>query len=102
MGEAVFLVGDGREVGELQGTLQRSFLQERIGRILQSAEAESILSVLQARADRFGEVLAARCPHWLEEVQGISSGAGIEAWQLLAQNCLPENFWGAKYSPAPL
>jgi hypothetical protein len=102
MGEPVFLVGDAREVGIAQGKLQQQFLQERMARVLRRAEASATLPLLQQRSGRFGEVLSSSCPQWLEEAQGISSGAGIELWQLLALNALPENFWGQEYSPAPL
>jgi hypothetical protein len=102
MGEAVFLVGDPREVGALQGRLQRTFLHERIARILQRAEQTNAALTLQARAGRFATVLQTTCPHWLEEAAGIASDAGLEAWHILALNCLPRDFWAGKYSPAPL
>jgi hypothetical protein len=104
MGDPIFLVGDAREVGHTQGELQRAFLQERIGRVVACAGDLSGASdvLLKERADKFGEVLAASCPHWLEEASGLASGAGVEAWQVLALNCLPKNFWGDKYAPAPL
>jgi hypothetical protein len=103
MGDPVFLVGPARAVGIAQGTLQRAFLSERIGRMVRRAEGANTMSLLQTRAQRFGEVLAVSCPQWLEEGDGLASGAGIELWQLLALNCLPKGFWGrGEYSPAPL
>lgn len=105
MGHPVFLVGSAEEAGAVQGELQRPFLQERIARVLTRAEHSQAVSTLQSRADRFGEVLSSACPHWLTEANAIASAAGVEPWQVLALNCLPENFWGeqmAHYVPAPL
>jgi hypothetical protein len=102
MGEAVFLVGEAREVGELQGGLQRTFLQERLTRIMQRAERASLIETLRERAESYATVLAITCPNWLEEAAGVASGAGLEAWQILALNCLPRDFWAGEYSPAPL
>jgi hypothetical protein len=40
-------------------------------------------------------------PHWLEEARAQAQAAAAEAWQLLALNCLPPDFWGKNYIPAP-
>jgi hypothetical protein len=105
MGIPVFLIGDAGEVGRLQGELQSVFLRERVARVLARAENSQATSLLQARAEKFAGVLQAVCPHWLDEAEAIAQAAQIEKWQLLAFNCLPENFWGENsrfYAPAPL
>lgn len=105
MGHPVFLVGSASEAGQVQGELQRAFLQERIARVWTCAETSNAVSTLQTRAARWGELLASCCPHWLEEANSIASASGAEAWQILALNCLPGNFWGenlSHYTPAPL
>ena len=105
MGNPVFLVGDASEVGKTQGELQREFLQERIARVLRRAENSDAISTLKMRVEKFAGVLQSSCPHWLDEANSLASASGAEAWQILAMNCLPENFWGeqmAHYTPAPL
>lgn len=102
MGEPVYLVGEAREVGIVQGELQREVLRERLGRILARAEATGSTLELQERAERFSKVLSAAAPHWLDEAAGIAAGAGCELWTLLALNCLPRDFWGREFVAAPL
>ena len=68
MGHPVFLVGDANEIGAVQGQLQREFLQERIARVLKRAENSDSVSMLQNRAEKFGEVLSQTCPHWLDDI----------------------------------
>ncbi len=105
MGHPVFLIGEASEVGQVQGELQREFLRERVARVQERAQQTEAVSLLQSRADQFGEVLSAACPHWLTEAQSLASAAGVEPWQILALNCLPQNFWGENsqfYVPAPL
>ena len=105
MGNPVFLIGDSREVGQLQGELQSAFLRERVQRVVARAETLQAISLLKTRGEKFAGVLRATCPHWIEEVDAMAQSAQVEAWQILAMNCLPENFWGEKsqfYAPAPL
>lgn len=105
MGHPVFLIGEASEVGQVQGELQSEFLRERMARVQQRAEQTQAVAQLQSRADRFGEVLSEACPHWLTEARALASAAGIEPWQILALNCLPQDFWGENsqfYVPAPL
>lgn len=105
MGNPVFLIGDAREVGLVQGELQSVFLRERAARFLARAENSQTVPLLQKRAEKFAGVLQDACPHWLEEANAMAQAAQIEACQLLALNCLPENFWGENsqfYAPAPL
>lgn len=102
MGEPVFLIGDASEVGTAQGQHQRDALQERIARLLSRARASDQETVLRERAARFSEVLQQAAPHWLDEAHALSHQAGVEAWHLLALNCLPNKFWGDEYVPAPL
>ena len=102
MGKAVFLVGDAAEVGAVQGQLQRAVLTERIHRTLRRAEAAGTTQLLIERAARFEAVLAQAAPHWLEEARALAAAAEIEAAHLLALNCLPADFWGESYFPAPL
>ncbi len=105
MGNPVFLIGDSREVGQLQGELQSAFLRERVQRVVARAETSQTVPLLKTRAEKFAGVLRATCPHWLEEADAMAQSAQVEAWQILAMNCLPENFWGENsqfYAPAPL
>jgi hypothetical protein len=105
MGEPVFLLGSGAEVGAVLGQWQQSVLRERIGRVLRRAEEIEAIALLQQRAERFSDCLRDVAPHWLEEAHALAKAAGVEAWQLLAINCLPGNYWpgdGALCPPAPL
>jgi hypothetical protein len=102
MGEPVFLVGESAEIGALLGRHQREVLRERLARTLNHAERSGQSALLNERAERFGALLESAAPHWLDEARAM--GAAIEAplWQLLAINCLPRDFWGQNYVPAPL
>jgi hypothetical protein len=105
MGEAVYLVGQAAEVGAVQGRLQKAVLSERIERVLRRADETDMIATLRERAGRFGECLGDIAPHWLEEAHALAGAAGVEAWQLLAINCLPGTFWpgdGLLSPPAPL
>ncbi len=102
MGEAVYLVGTAAEVGAVQGRLQREVLQERVSRLLTHARHWGRDDELRDRAERFSRVLSAATPHWLEEAQTMSEVAEVELWSILALNCLPSDFWGTSYQPAPL
>lgn len=102
MGQPVFLVGEAREVGTLQGELQRPVLINRVERTLRRAAESGTGALLSERAARFGELLQAATPHWLDEAHALAASAGVEFWHLLALNCLPRDFWGQSYVPAPL
>ncbi|MBV9866569.1 MAG: hypothetical protein JO316_14540 [Abitibacteriaceae bacterium] len=102
MGQPVFLIGQSDEVGALQGELQRAVLTNRIERLLHRAQESQATDLLAARAQRFTELLDDAAPHWLQEAQAIAAAAGLEPWHLLALNCLPGDFWGERYSSAPL
>lgn len=105
MGSPVFLVGSAAEVGQVQGELQREFLQERVARVVAQAESSQQTPILRERAERFGELLGKICPHWLVEAEALVAAAQVEQQHLLALNCLPKDFWGkqyANYTPAPL
>lgn len=105
MGEPIFLLGEASEVGAVQGQWQQAVLRERIGRVLQRADEIKTLGILRERAEKFSNCLLDIAPHWLEEASVQARVAGVEAWQLLAINCLPGNFWpgdGALIPPAPL
>jgi hypothetical protein len=102
MGEAVYLVGEAAEVGAVQGGLQRVVLRERLERVLAQARESRCEDELRQRAARFGEVLSAATPHWLEEAQAMAQACDCELWTLLALNCLPSDFWGNAYVAAPL
>lgn len=101
MGEPVFLVGTPSEVGRVQGELQRAPLQERVNRVLRRADSSGQLALLHERAERFGEVVQNAAPHWLDESRALCTAANIEVPHLLALNCLPRDFWGRDYVPAP-
>jgi hypothetical protein len=102
MGEAVYLVGEAGEVGAVQGRLQGEALRERVSRLLAQAHKTQREDELRERSQRFVQVLSAAVPHWLEEAQGLATAANLDVWPLLALNCLPSDFWGADYIPAPL
>lgn len=102
MGEPVYLVGAAKEVGAVQGQLQREVLRERLNRVLARAEATQSTLELQERAQRFAKVLSSAAPHWLEEAAALAVAAQCELWPLLALNCLPRDFWGREFVPAPL
>lgn len=102
MGESVFLIGEAAEVGAVQGKWQRAVLLERIERTFAHAEATGKSAQLQERATRFENTLAGAAPHWIEEATALAQTAGCEPWQVLAINCLPSDFWGTQYRPAPL
>lgn len=102
MGQPVFLIGEAAEVGAEQGALQRAVLANRVERVLRRAHEAGTLPGLAARAQRLADVLAQATPHWLQEAEALASAAGIEAWHLWAFNCLPGDFWGDHYQPAPL
>src|SRR5687767_8608375 len=105
MGEAIFLLGSAPEVGTVQGKWQQTVLNERIRRVLVRAEEIEATEILRERAERFADTLRDIAPHWLEEAGAMAAAAGTEAWQILAINCLPGNFWpgdGALSPPAPL
>lgn len=102
MGQPVFLIGEPAEVGALQGELQRAVLTNRMERVLHHAQASHAIEQLTARAQRFAELLDRATPHWLQEAQALAAASGLELWHLLALNCLPGDFWGQHYVPAPL
>jgi hypothetical protein len=102
MGHPVYLVGHPAEVGALLGRLQTRVLAERIERTLRRADESGTTSLLHERAARFTQVLENAAPHWLEEARAQAQAAAVEAGQLLALNCLPPDFWGKNYIPAPL
>jgi hypothetical protein len=102
MGSPVYLVGQSAEVGALLGHLQKRVLTERIKRTLRRADESGTNSLLQERSESFARVLEQAAPHWLEEANAQAQAAEMEAWQLLTLNCLPPDFWGKNYVPAPL
>lgn len=102
MGHPVYLVGQSAEVGALLGRLQKRVLTERLERTLRRADETSTTPLLQERAADFARVLESAAPHWLAEAQAQAQSAEVEAWKMLAINCLPPDFWGKHYIPAPL
>ncbi|HEX8235975.1 MAG TPA: carcinine hydrolase/isopenicillin-N N-acyltransferase family protein [Abditibacteriaceae bacterium] len=102
MGHPIYLLGQPDEVGAILGRCQQRVLAERVARTLRRAGETGTTDLLHERAERFARVLAQAAPHWLNEAQAQASAAGIEAWQLLALNCPPRDFWGKHYIPAPL
>ena len=102
MGQPVYLIGSGSEIGALQGQLCGAVLRERIGRVLIRAEKSGTAALLRERAARLQSTLEAAAPHWIEEARAMAHAAEVEAWAILAFNGLPMGFWGDDYRPAPL
>jgi hypothetical protein len=92
MGKAIYLPGGAAEVGTLQGTLQKTFLQERAARFERMMHNAGVnKSTFTPRLAAFEECLLAAAPHWLEEANAVARAAGLELWQLLLWNLsLPE------------
>ncbi|HEX8552951.1 MAG TPA: carcinine hydrolase/isopenicillin-N N-acyltransferase family protein [Abditibacteriaceae bacterium] len=90
------MTGRAQSVGVELGVWQRNILRERVARTFRRAEILGLHDVLRARAAEFSDVVASVAPHWLVEARAQSAAAETEAWQLLAINCLPANFWGKR------
>ena len=102
MGEAVFLIGDGAEIGALLGQYQREVLSERIVRTNLRAEKTGASATLFQRAEKLGAAFEKIAPHWLDETRALAEAIDMPTDAILGLNCLPADFWGNEYVPPPL
>lgn len=94
MGQTTRFGGDPGEIGRAYGALAGEALRDRARRMGTRAAATGwSREQLIERADRFAGFVERIAPEWLDEIDGVADAAEIDADDLLALNCLPENFW---------
>ena len=92
----ISLTGPARRVGQECGALIAPALGARLQRVRRQARAKGLdADDVRARVPVFADLLARVAPHWLREIDGIAAAAGIAPSDLLALNCLPDDFWDA-------
>jgi hypothetical protein len=80
--------------GLLLGKLFKSALHKRITTVRKFQNKGNFSTKeLMARVSDFSRLLAKIQPLWLEEVQGVAKGAGVDANDILLINCLPAGFY---------
>ena len=79
------LRGSHREVGRQHGEALRSLIRAHLELIYTQGAQKSQLAPETARrwAQAFGPVIGAAAPHFLEEIEGLAQGAGIEPAEAL-------------------
>jgi len=88
------LAGSAEKVGNEYGALIGPALRARLERVRVQAGLKGLGDAdVHAKVSAFTDLLAEVAPHWLEEVEGIAAATDMEPVDLLAFNCLPDDFW---------
>lgn len=94
MNGTISLAGSAHEVGKEYGALIGPALRARLERVRVQAGSKGLVAAdIRARVPAFTELLDQVAPHWLEEIEGVAAATDIEPADLLALNCLPDDFW---------
>jgi isopenicillin-N N-acyltransferase like protein len=96
MNGTISLAGSAHDVGREYGALIGPGLAARLERVRVQAGSKGLGDIdVRAKVPAFTELLAQVAPHWLEEIEGVAASTDIEPADLLAFNCLPDDFWDA-------